>query len=85
MYAAKDYSPLEKYEAAVAEAYAHSFVAGAIMQHALPAAANTVVSEQHRAALADVRRRNAENKQLHLEEVKVERAAWQKHEEDIHQ
>lgn len=84
VYAAKDYSPLEKYEAALAKAYADSFVAGAIMQHVLPAAANTVVSEQHRTALADLRRRNTEMKQLHLEEVKVERAAWQKHEEDIH-
>ena len=84
-YAAKDYSPLEKYEAALVSAYAASFVAGAMMQHALPAAANTVVSEQHTAALVEVRRKNAETKQLHLEEVKVERAAWQKHEEDIRQ
>lgn len=84
-YAAKDYSPLEKYKAALVSAYAASFVAGAMMQHALPAAANTVVSERHTAALVEVRRKNAETKQLHLEEVKVERAAWQKHEEDIRQ
>lgn len=84
VYAAKDYTALERYEADLAKAYAASFVTEAIMQHTLPTAANTVVSEQHRAAVAEVQRRNAELKQLHLEEVKVERAAWQRHEEEIH-
>lgn len=84
VHAAKDYTPLEKYEAALVQAYAASYIAGAMLQHSLPAAANAVVSERHRAAVADVRRKNGDMKQLHLEEVKAERAAWQQHEEDIH-
>ena len=83
LYAARDLTVLEQYEADVVEAYASSFLAEAMMQQVLPATANAVVAEQHQQALADVQRRNALNKQRHLDEVKAERAAWEEHEANI--
>lgn len=83
VYAARDLTVLEQYEADVVEAYASSFVAEALMQHVLPAAANSVVAEQHQQALDQVRRYNALNKQRHTDEVKAERAAWEEHEANI--
>ena len=83
VYAARDLTVLEQYEADVVAAYASSFVAQAMMQQILPAAANAVADLQHQTALAEVRKRNAKNKQCHLEEVKAERAAWQEHEDNI--
>ncbi len=83
VYAARDLTVLEQYEADVVEAYASSFVAEAMMQQMLPATANAVTAEQHQTALAEVQRRNALNKQRHLEEVKAERAAWEEHEANI--
>ena len=82
-YAARDLTVLEQYEADVVEAYASSFLAEAMLQQVLPATANAVVAEQHQEALAEVRYRNALNKQRHLDEVKAERAAWEEHEANI--
>ncbi len=82
-YAARDLTVLEQYEADVVEAYASSFLAEVMMQQVLPATANAVVAEQHQQALAEVRYRNALNKQRHLDEVKAERAAWEEHEANI--
>ncbi|KAL0042270.1 hypothetical protein WJX77_008145 [Trebouxia sp. C0004] len=83
LYAARDLTVLEQYEEDVVEAYASSFLAEAMMQQVLPATANAVVAEQHQQALAEVRYRNALNKQHHLDEVKAERAAWEEHEANI--
>ena len=83
LYAARDLTVLEQYEADVVEAYASSFVAEVMMQQVLPAAANAVVAQQHQQALVDMRRCNALNKQRHLDEVKAERGAWEEHEANI--
>ena len=83
VYAARDLTVLEQYEADVVQAYVSSFVAEAMMQQALPAAATAVVREQHEAAVAQVQQRNADTRQQHLEEVKAERAAWEQHEDSV--
>lgn len=83
VYAARDLTVLEQYEADVVQAYVSSFVAEAMMQQALPAAATAVVREQHEAAVAQVQQRNADTRQQHLEEVKAERAAWEEHEANV--
>lgn len=83
VYAARELTVLEKYEADVVHAYATSFVVEAMMQGMLPAAANAVVDNQHGQLLAEVRRRNELNKVRHLEEVQAERAAWEAHEESV--
>ncbi|KAL3162910.1 hypothetical protein ABBQ32_009352 [Trebouxia sp. C0010 RCD-2024] len=83
VYAARELTVLEKYEADVVHAYATSFVAEAMMQGMLPAVANSVAASQHEKLLAEVRRRNELNKVRHLQEVQAERAAWEAHEEGV--
>lgn len=83
VYAPRDLTVLEQYEADVVHAYATSFLAEAILQGMLPAAANSAAAEQHANLLAEVRQRNALNKVRHLEEVQAERAAWEAHEQNV--
>lgn len=83
VYAPRDLTVLEQYEADVVRAYATSFLAEAILQGMLPAAANSAAAEQHEKLLAEVRQRNALNKVRHLEEVQAERAAWEAHEQNV--
>lgn len=83
VYAPRDLTVLEQYEADVVHAYATSFLAEAVLQGMLPAAANSAAAEQHTKLLAEVRQRNALNKVRHLEEVQAERAAWEAHEQNV--
>ena len=83
VYAARDLTVLEQFEADVVRAYATSFLAEAMLQGMLPAAANTMAADEHAKLLAAVRQRNALTKVRHLEEVKAERAAWDAHEEKV--
>ena len=83
VYAPRDLTVLEQYEADVVHAYATSFLAEAMMQNVLPAAANSAAADQHAKLLAQVRQRNALNKARHLEEVQEERAAWEAHEQNV--
>ena len=83
VYAPRDLTVLEQYEADVVNAYAISFLAEAVMQGMLPAAANSAAADQHAKLLAEVRQRNALNKARHLEEVQEERAAWEAHEQNL--
>ena len=82
VYAPRDLTVLEQYEADVVRAYATSFLAEAMMQGMLPAAANSAAADQHAELLAQVRQRNVLNKAQHLEEVQEERAAWEAHEQN---
>ena len=83
VYAARDLTVLEQYEADVVHAYATSFLAEAMLQGMLPAAANTMAADEHSKLLAEARQRNALTKVRHHEEVKAERAAWEAHEEIV--
>ena len=83
VYAPRDLTVLEQYEADVVHAYATSFLAEAVLHGMLPAAANSAAAEQHAKLLAEVRQRNALNKVRHLEEVQNERAAWEAHEQNV--
>ena len=83
VYAPRDLTVLEQYEVDVVHAYAASFVAEAMMQGMLPAAANFAAADQHAKLLAEVREQNALNKMRHLEEVQTERATWEAHEETV--
>ena len=83
MYAPRDLTVLEQYEADVVRAYATSFLAEVVMQGTMPAAANLAAADQHAKLLAEVRHRNALNKARHLQEVQEERAAWEAHEQNV--
>ena len=83
VYAPRDLTVLEQYEADIVHAYATSFLAEAVMQGMLPAAANSAAAERHAKLLTEVRQRNALNKARHLEEVQEERAAWEAHEQNL--
>lgn len=83
VYAPRDLTVLEQYEADVVRAYATSFLAEVVMQGTMPAAANLAAADQHAKLLAEVRHRNALNKARHLQEVQEERAAWEAHEQNV--
>ena len=83
VYAARDLTVLEQYESDVVQAYAASFLAEAMMQGIVPAAANALAADEHARLLAEALQRNALHKAMHLVEVKAERAAWEAHEENM--